>query len=100
MWAASREGQAVAERADGQPADDVDEQDQDAGDGIAAHELAGAVHRAVEVGFGAHLGAARARLILVDEAGVQIGVDRHLLAGHGVQGEARADFRDAARRPW
>ena len=34
---------------------------------------------------------------LVDQAGRQVGVDRHLLAGHGVEGEARRDFGDAAR---
>ena len=27
-----------------------------------------------------------ARFVLVDQAGGEIGVDRHLLAGHGVQG--------------
>jgi hypothetical protein len=35
--------------------------------------------------------------VLVDQAGRQVGVDRHLLAGHGVEGEARRDFGDAAR---
>ena len=40
---------------------------------------------------------ARARFVFVDQAGGKIGVDRHLLAGHGVQGEARRDFGDAAR---
>ena len=34
--------------------------------------------------------------VLVDQAGGQIGVDRHLLAGHGVEVEARRDFGDAA----
>ena len=90
------ERHAVLRGADDDAAEHVDEHDQDAGDGIAAHELAGAVHRAVEVRFLAHLLAAHDGLVLGDEAGVQIGVDRHLLAGHGIQGEARADFRDAA----
>jgi hypothetical protein len=40
--------------------------------------------------------AALARLVLVDQAGVQVGVDRHLLARHRVEGEARADLGDAA----
>ena len=34
--------------------------------------------------------------VFVDEAGGKVGVDRHLLAGHGVQREARRDFGDAA----
>ena len=90
------EAQAVAERADRQPADDVDQQNQNAGGRIAAHELAGTVHRAVEVGLGAHLGAALPRLVLIDQAGIQIGVDRHLLARHRIEGKARADLGDAA----
>ena len=33
----------------------------------------------------------------IDQAGGQVGVDRHLLAGHGIQGEARGHFGDARR---
>ena len=39
--------------------------------------------------------AALARFLLVDEAGAEVGVDRHLLAGHRVEGEARRDLGDA-----
>jgi len=41
--------------------------------------------------------AALARDLLVDQAGREVGVDRHLLARHGVEVKARRDFRDAAR---
>jgi hypothetical protein len=34
-------------------------------------------------------------LLLVDEPGVQVGLDGHLLAGHGVQGETGGHFGDA-----
>ena len=81
--------------ADGEPANDVDEQDQDASDGVTTHELAGAVHGAEEGRFFLHLGAAALGLVLVDEASVQVGIDRHLLAGHGVQGEARGHLGNA-----
>ena len=37
-----------------------------------------------------------ARLVLGDLAGVEVGVDRHLLARHGVEGEARPDLGHAA----
>jgi hypothetical protein len=37
--------------ADGEAADDVDEGDEDGGDGVAADEFAGAVHGAVKVGL-------------------------------------------------
>ena len=82
--------------ADREPADQVDHHDDDGGDRVALHELRRTVHRAVEVGFVGDLLAAALGLGLVDEAGVEVGVDRHLLAGHRVEGEARRDFGDAA----
>ena len=88
---------AVLHHADGEATNDIDEQNHDAGDGIAAHELAGAVHGAVEVGFLGHLGAPRPRLLLGDQTGIEIGVDGHLLARHRIQGKARADFGHATR---
>ena len=66
------------------------------GDRVALDELRGAVHRAVEVGLAGDLRAPCARLIVGDQAGVQVGVDRHLLAGHRVEREARADLGDAS----
>ena len=91
------EAHVVRHHADADAAENVDDQDQDAGRRVAAHELAGTVHRTVEVRFGTHFGAADFGFILRDQAGVQVGVDRHLLAGHGIEGEARADFGDAPR---
>ena len=35
--------------------------------------------------------------VLVDDAGVQVGINRHLFAGHGIQGESGGDLRDASR---
>ena len=90
------ERHALLDHADGEAADQVDERDDDGGDRVALDELRGTVHRAVEVGLGVHLGAAAAGLVLVDQAGVEVGVDRHLLAGHGVEGEPGADLGDAA----
>ncbi len=87
--------QAVHEHADDQAADQVDEQNENGRHRIAADELARAVHRTVEVGFLRHVGAALARFFLVDQTGVEVGVDGHLLARHGVEGEARAHFGDA-----
>ena len=88
---------AVLHHADHQAADDVHQDDEDAGDRVALDEPAGAVHRAVEVGFLLDLLAPLARLVLVDEAHVEIGVDAHLLAGHAVQREARRHLGDALR---
>jgi hypothetical protein len=41
--------------------------------------------------------AAGAGLRFVDQPGIQVGVDRHLLAGHGVEGKTRRHFRGAHR---
>ena len=71
--------------------------DQHGGHGVALRESDCAVHGAVEVGFAANPVAAFPRLALVDDAGVEVGVDGHLPSGHGVEGEPRRDFRDADR---
>jgi hypothetical protein len=90
------EGHVVLGHADDQAADDVDDGHQDAGDGIAVHVLGGTVHGAVEFRLLADFGAARLGFAFADQAGVQVGVDRHLLAGHRIQGEARAHLGDTA----
>jgi len=41
--------------------------------------------------------AAFARLLVRDQPVVQVGVNAHLLAGHGVQGEPGRDLADALR---
>jgi hypothetical protein len=63
---------------------------------MAADEFRGAVHRAEEGAFVLERLAAGARREFIDQAGRQIGIDRHLLARHGVQVEARRDLGDAA----
>jgi hypothetical protein len=83
--------------ADDEAADQVDAGDEDARHGVAAHELARAVHRSVKIGLALDRAAAVARLALADDASVEVGIDAHLLAGHGVEGEAGGNFRDAAR---
>ena len=67
------------------------------GDGVAAHELRRAVHGAEEARFVLQRLAALLGLLLVDQAGREVGVDRHLLAGHRIEREARRDLRDAPR---
>jgi len=91
------EADALLGDADDHAADDVDEHHQQPGDGIAADEFGGAVHGAEERGLILELLAPPARLLFVDQAGREVGVDRHLLARHGVEVEARRDFGDAPR---
>ena len=89
--------QAMLNGTQHQPADNVDGQDQHTRDRVALHELGRAVHRTVEICLGRHLGAAQASLVGGQQPGVQIGVDRHLLAGHGVEREPRGDLRHSPR---
>ena len=65
----------------------VDEGGDDRHDRVALDELGSTVHGAEKVGFPLDFRAAGARLLFVDQAGAEVGVDRHLFAGHRVQGK-------------
>ena len=66
---------ASLEYANGKATDDVDQDDDDGGDGVAADESGGTVHGAVEVGFAFDVATAGASFIFGDDAGVEVGVD-------------------------
>ncbi len=85
------------EEAHHEAADEVDRGDHQARDRVAVDELARAVHRAEEVGLALEVLAALAGGVGVDGARREVGVDRHLLAGHRVEGEARGHLGDAPR---
>ena len=95
--AARRRAQAdmVLQDADQDAADDVDAGDDQPGHGVAAHELGRAVHGPEEGRLLLDFLAAALGRFLVDQARRQVRVDRHLLAGHGVEGEACGDLGDA-----
>ncbi len=75
---------------------DVDQGNDKARDRVAAHELAGAVHGAEELDLTFQARPAGACLAVVDDPGGQIGIDGHLLAGQGVQGETGSNLGHAA----
>ena len=79
-----------------QAAHDVDDQNQEAGHGVTAHELGSTVHGAEEIRLLSQLFTTFFGGFLVDHTGIQVGVDRHLLAGHGIQGETCIDLGNAA----
>ena len=83
---------ALLEIADGKPADDVDQRNDNARDGVTAHKLRSTVHRTVEVSFAVDVLTPLAGFGFVDDAGVQVRVDGHLLARHAVESEPRRHF--------
>ncbi len=87
----------MAAIADGDAAEDVDGSDDEAGDGVAADEFRSAVHGAEEGAFLFQFAAAQLGFLFGDDSGAEIGVDAHLLARNGVEGEAGADLGDAGR---
>ena len=88
---------ALLGHGDNDAADNIDAHDQKTGNGITAHKFAGAVHRAEEIAFRFQILAALLGFFFINQAGRQIGIHRHLLAGHRVQTEACGDFGDTAR---
>ena len=78
--------------ADRQAADDVDRGDDHAGDGLAAHEPAGAIHGGEEVGVALDLEACRPGLLARKGPGLDLGIDRHLPPRQPVEREPGRDF--------
>jgi hypothetical protein len=89
------EGHAVLRDADQQPADHIHHDDDETSDAVALDELHRAVHRAIELAFALELPATDLCGRLIQLLGADIGIDRHLLAGNRVEGEARRDLGDA-----
>ena len=89
--------QVMLDDADEQSRDQIDGHDHDRGDRVASHELADTIHGGVKIRLASEVAAPPPRFFFADTAGVQVGVDRHLLARHRVEGKARGDFGDAAR---
>ena len=88
-------GHALLHDADGKTAQHIDQRDENGRNGVATDEFAGAVHGPVKVRFLLDGPAAGAGFVFFDHAGVEFGINGHLLAGHGVQGEPGRHFRDA-----
>ncbi len=82
---------------DQKPADQVDRSDEQARNGVALDELAGAIHRPKEVGFPLQCLAAVLGDLSGDDPGIQIGIDSHLLAGHSIERESRCDLGHTTR---
>ena len=62
--------------------------------GVTPDELAGTVHGPVKIGLLLNRLAPSSGLLLIDQAGVEISINRHLFAGHGIEGKTRRHFRN------
>ncbi len=92
-----RDVEAMLQNADQQTGNNIDAGDKDSGHGVALRKAARSVHSAEKFGLGCQFFTAAARLAFVDQAGVQIGIDRHLFAGQRIESESGRDFRNADR---
>ncbi|MDA7650754.1 hypothetical protein N8607_00475 [bacterium] len=79
------------------PPHQVQCRDHEACDRVTSDELRGTVHGPVELGLARDLLPPRARLVGVDQAAIEVGVDGHLLARHRVQNKACGDLTDSTR---
>ena len=80
----------------GQATDQVDHQNQQTGYRVTRHKLGGTVHGAEEVRLLREFFTAFFGRLLVNHAGVQIGVNRHLFSWHRIQCETCVHFRHSA----
>ena len=74
----------MRDHANDQAANQVEEHNQNARNCVAPNKLRGAVHRAKEVCLLGYLGPPLLGFVLLNEAGIEVGVDGHLLSGHGI----------------
>ena len=81
--------ESVIRDADDESAGEVQRHDDERRDRVAFDELAGAVHRAVEIGLALHRVAFGPSARGIERAGMHVGVDRHLFPRHRVERESR-----------
>src|SRR5262249_52644492 len=65
-----------------------------AGNGITPDELAGTVHGSVKIGLLLNCLTPPPGLLLIEQAGVEIGINGHLFARHGIESKTCRDFRN------
>src|SRR6056300_1802164 len=75
----------------------VNHKDQNTRHGISANELRATIHRTIEVSLLGYLSTTIPRLILIDEPGVEISINRHLFTWHRIKRKAGAYFGDSTR---
>ncbi len=87
-------GHAIFHHANNQTTEHVDHSDDDARDRVTPHELAGTIHCPEKVGLLCDFATAALGFAFVDNPSIQVGIDRHLLARHAIQGKTRSHLTD------
>ena len=75
----------------------VDDHNDNTGNGLTADKFAGTVHCSVEFRLTGNLFSSFFGGILINEPGIEVGVYGHLLAWHGVQSETCSDLGNSSR---
>ena len=78
--------------ANDEAANNIDAENEQAGNRVTFHEFRGTIHGAVEIGFTRDFFAATLGFFRSEQSGIEFSINRHLLAGHRIQGEARGNF--------
>ena len=82
---------------DDKAAGNIDDDDNNSGDGVPFHELRCTVHRPVEIRLPLDFPPSECRFCISDRSLIEIRIDGHLFTGHSVQREAGRDLRHAFR---
>ena len=77
---------------DRKAAQNIDQQDQDARNCVTPYKFTRTVHGAVKVRLAGDFITSPKCIVLTDQTRIQVSINRHLLAGHGIQGEAGCDL--------
>ena len=81
----------------GKPAEDIDQHNHQACDGVSFDKLHGAVHGTEHLAFPGQLVTLVSGLCTIDQPATQVTVDGHLLARQRIQAKARRHFSDTFR---
>ncbi|MMZ58199.1 hypothetical protein D1872_201680 [compost metagenome] len=82
---------------DNETADQVNKQNDNAGDSIPFDEFTRPVHRSIEIGFPLNFTAAFLCLLLVNQSRIQVSVNTHLLTWHSIECKASGNLSDTFR---
>ncbi len=88
---------AKLEHANDQATENIDEGNHDAGNRIPLDKFTRTIHSSVEVRFPLQISSPSSCLYVIDKTGIEIGIHRHLLAGHGIKRKTGRNLRHTPR---